>query len=110
ALYDQARLFLYPSLYEGFGLPILEAFHHGTPVITSNNSGMTEVAGNAAVLVDPLEFESIRDGITTILQEDQATEKIRDQRMILRLQMFRWEDTARQTLSVYQKTKQYWQT
>lgn len=110
ALYDQARLFLYPSLYEGFGLPILEAFHHGTPVITSNNSGMAEVAGNAAVLVDPLEEESIRDGITTILQEDRAAEKIRDQRMILRLQMFRWEDTAHQTLSVYQKTKQYWQT
>ncbi len=110
ALYDQARLFLYPSLYEGFGLPILEAFHHGTPVVTSNNSGMAEVAGNAAELVDPLEWESIREGVKVILNEDRSAEKIRDQRMILRLQVFRWEATAQKTLAVYQKTREGWQS
>ena len=108
ALYDQARMFLYPSLYEGFGLPILEAFYHGTPVVTSSNSGMAEVAGNAAELIDPLEADSIANGIKNILNEDQTAEKIRDQRMILRLQLFRWEDVARQTLAMYQQTVQQW--
>ena len=110
ALYEQAKLFLYPSLYEGFGLPILEAFHHGTPVVTSNNSGMAEIAGNAAELVDPLEEDSISSGITKILSEDLQAEMTRDQRMILRLQLFKWRITAEQTMDGYNKTIQEWQS
>lgn len=108
-LYSRARIFLFPSLYEGFGLPILEAFHFGTPVLTSNNSGMAEVAGNAAILVDPLEVESIQNGITELLDENTAAEKLRDQRMVLRLQLFGWEQAAQQTVAVYQDTIRDWQ-
>lgn len=102
-LYGEAELFCYPSLYEGFGLPILEAFFHGTPVVTSNLSSMPEVAGNAAVLVDPLSVESIRQGLTTILNETTEEQKKRLQRMIIRLQMFTWERVAEETTAVYQQ-------
>jgi len=101
ALYSQAELFLYPSLYEGFGLPILEAFHYGLPVITSHNSGMKEVAGNAAELVDPEDVDSIKQAITTILQEDTQQHQKRLQKMIIRLHMFDWKRTALETLQVY---------
>ena len=102
-LYAEAEAFVYPSLSEGFGLPILEAFHHGTPVVTSNNSGMIEVAGNAAQLVDPLDVESIREGITTILNESIVDQKKRLQRMIIRQQMFSWKRVAKETIAVYKK-------
>ncbi len=102
-LYAEAKLFAYPSLYEGFGLPILEAFHHGTPVVTSNVSSMPEVAGNAAELVDPLSVESIRAGIEKILSENTNQERQRLQKMIIRLQMFNWQDVITQTISVYQQ-------
>ncbi len=102
-LYSEASAFVYPSLYEGFGLPILEAFYHGAPVITSNNSSMIEVAGNAAELVNPESVESIRLGIKNILNENLSQQQIRMQRMIIRLQMFNWDKTAEQTIEVYQK-------
>ncbi len=102
-LYSQAVLFAYPSLYEGFGLPILEAFHHATPVLTTNNSGMLEVAGNAAELVDPESVEDIRRGLGLLLSENDADRAKRTQRMIIRLQLFSWERTARETAMVYQK-------
>jgi len=102
-LYAEAELFAYPSLYEGFGLPILEAFHHGTPVVTSNNSGMIEVAGNAAELVDPLDVSSITKAIEKILSESNDDQKKRLQRMIIRQQMFSWKKVARETLAVYKK-------
>lgn len=100
-LYANAELFAYPSLYEGFGLPILESFHHGTPVLTSNNSGMLEVAGNACELVDPNSVESITAGITTILNEPLAEQQKRLQRMIIRQQMFNWKKVATETVAVY---------
>ncbi|MCB9802173.1 MAG: glycosyltransferase family 4 protein [Pseudomonadales bacterium] len=102
-LYAQAELVAYPSLYEGFGLPILEAFEYGTPVVTANISSMPEVAGNAAVLVDPLEVESIRSGITEILGESAQQQKVRLQRMIIRKQLFDWETVTDATVQVYQK-------
>lgn len=102
-LYAEAELFAYPSLYEGFGLPILEAFHHGTPVVTSNNSGMSEVAGNAAELVDPLDVEDITRGLKKVLNESKDEQKKRLQRMIIRQQMFSWKKVARETLAVYKK-------
>ncbi len=102
-LYSEAELFAYPSLYEGFGLPILEAFYHGVPVVTSNNSGMLEVAGNAAELVDPESVESIRKGIKTILNEPSDDQKKRLQKMIIRLHLFSWDRVAEETLQVYRR-------
>jgi glycosyltransferase involved in cell wall biosynthesis len=102
-LYGEAEIFVYPSLYEGFGLPILEAFYHGTPVVTANTSSMPEVAGNAAELVDPLSVESIRNGLLTILNESREAQQKRLQRMIIRLQLFSWEKVAEQTIAVYKK-------
>ena len=102
-LYSEAAVFVYPSLYEGFGLPILEAFYHGTPVVTSHNSGMAEVGGTAAELVDPESATNIRQGIETILNESKKEQQQRLQKMILRQQLFSWEKTAQQTIEVYQK-------
>jgi glycosyltransferase involved in cell wall biosynthesis len=105
-LYSEAALFAYPSLYEGFGLPILEAFYHGTPVVTSNTSSMPEVAGNAAELVNPESTQEIHDAIEKILNETLADQQKRLQRMIIRLHMFDWKKTAEETLAVYQKAIQ----
>jgi len=102
-LYAEAEAFAYPSLYEGFGLPILEAFHHGTPVITSDLSAMIEVSGNAAILVNPTSTEAIREGLNTILNENCLQQQQRLQRMIIRKQMFSWHKVAEQTIKVYQK-------
>ena len=102
-LYSEASLFAYPSLYEGFGLPILESFYHGTPVVTSNISSMPEVAGNAAELVDPNSIESIRQGLEKVLGESHETQKKRLQQMIIRLQMFSWQKVAKQTVQVYDR-------
>jgi glycosyltransferase involved in cell wall biosynthesis len=99
-LYSQANVFAFPSLYEGFGLPILEAFHHGTPVVTSNNSGMMEISGNAAELVDPSSVEDIRRGLTTVLGENLVQQRIRLQRMIIRKQLFSWKKAASETIKV----------
>jgi glycosyltransferase involved in cell wall biosynthesis len=101
-LYAEAEIFVYPSLYEGFGLPILEAFYHGTPVITSDISAMIEVAGNAAELVNPKSVEEIRQAMKNILNESQLQQQQRLQRMIIRLQMFGWQQVARETVKVYQ--------
>ncbi|MFZ1721204.1 MAG: glycosyltransferase family 1 protein [Microgenomates group bacterium] len=105
-LYAEASVFTYPSLYEGFGLPILESFFHGTPVLTSENSGMREVAGNAAELIDPESVESIRNGIIKLLSEDVQEQSKRLQRMMIRLQMFTWEKVALETLAVYKQVVQ----
>lgn len=109
-LYARAELFAYPSLYEGFGLPILEAFHHGTPVITSDISAMIEVAGNAAELVDPTSIDEIRQAIQKILNENSTQQQHRLQRMIIRKQMFNWNKVAQQTITVYNKAiEDFWQ-
>jgi len=102
-LYGEASLFAYPSLYEGFGLPILEAFYHGTPVVTSNVSSMLEVAGNAAELIEPESVQSIRQGIEKVLNESISEQQKRLQRMIIRLQMFNWDRVAKETIKVYEK-------
>jgi len=102
-LYGEAEAFVYPSLYEGFGLPILEAFYHGTPVVTSNVSALVEVAGNAAKLVDPFSTESVRQGMVDILNESLVEQQKRLQRMVIRLQLFSWDKVARETILVYKK-------
>ncbi len=102
-LYSLASCFAYPSLYEGFGLPILESFYLGTPVLTSNNSGMLEVAGNAAEFIDPQSVSAITNGLKKILNETKAERYKRMQRMIIRQQMFSWQKVAKETIKVYQQ-------
>jgi glycosyltransferase involved in cell wall biosynthesis len=102
-LYTHTKVFAFPSLYEGFGLPILEAFYHGAPVVTSNTSSMPEVAGNAAELVDPLSVESIQAGLKKILNETESEQQTRMQRMIIRQHMFNWEKVTEETIAVYKK-------
>ena len=102
-LYAEAEAFVFPSLDEGFGLPILEAFYHGTPVIAADRPAMVEVAGNAAELVDPESVEEIHRGIKTVLNEKAEEQRRRLQRMIIRTHMFSWHQAAEQTLEVYQQ-------
>ncbi|MCD4700461.1 MAG: glycosyltransferase family 4 protein [Candidatus Aegiribacteria sp.] len=100
ALLSLAGAFIYPSLYEGFGLPVLEAMACGTPVITSNVSSMPEIAGDAALLVDPLSTESIANAIS-ILAHDEGKRTLLRERGLERAGEFSWEETARKTLEVY---------
>jgi len=102
-LYSEAEVFVFPSLYEGFGLPILEAFYHGVPVVTSNVSALPEVAGNAAELVNPLSVDSIQQGIEKVLNENREDQQKRMQRMIIRLQLFSWRKAADETMKIYRK-------
>lgn len=99
-LYRGATLFAFPSLYEGFGFPILEAMSFGIPVLTSQGSSCGEVAGNAALLVDPLSTGDIVRGLETLAHNQNAAADFR-QRGFARAKEFTWKRTAMQTLSVY---------
>ena len=99
ALYAGCELFCYPSLYEGFGLPVLEALRAGAPVLTSNLSSLPEVTGDAALLVDPLSVEAIGDGIQRILGDAGLRERLRVAGP-KRAELFSWERTARGTRDV----------
>lgn len=97
-LYAGASVFVYPSLYEGFGLPVLEAMAVGTPVVTSGRGSLKEVAGDAAVLVNPESVEAIAFGINTAFKRAEEL----SERGITQSQKFSWEETASQTLRVYE--------
>jgi glycosyltransferase involved in cell wall biosynthesis len=99
ALYSGASALIYPSLYEGFGLPILEAFACECPVVTSDISSMAEVAGDAAALVDPYKTESIVEGIDRVLRGPKSY----IEKGLRRVQDFSWDKTARMTLDVYKE-------
>jgi glycosyltransferase involved in cell wall biosynthesis len=100
AIYSAAELFVFPSLYEGFGLPVLEALACGAPVVTSNRSSLPEVAGDAALLVDPTSVGDLEKAMTTVLerQDIRAELKAKGPRQASR---FSWNKAARQTLAVY---------
>ncbi len=97
ALYNLAAALVYPSLYEGFGLPPLEAMACGTPVLTSGTSSLPEVVGEAAVLVDPLEVVSIREGLQAIIQDGTLRERLRADGLE-RARAFTWERAAEELL------------
>jgi glycosyltransferase involved in cell wall biosynthesis len=99
-LYNAADVFAYPSLYEGFGLPVLEAMACGTPVITSNLSSLPEVAGDAALLVNPYSVEEMSDALVQVLTNGALKTSLRE-RGLARAGTFSWERTARQTVEVY---------
>lgn len=100
ALYSLATVFVFPSLYEGFGLPPLEAMACGTPVLTSNRTSMVEVCGEAACLVDPKHEEAIAAGLCTLLRDEELRRELR-RRGLERVGHFSWERAARETASVY---------
>jgi len=99
-LYNRAKLMLYPSIRESFGLPIIESMACGTPVVTSNISSMPEVAGNAAILTNPFNPVEIAEGITQLLSDDELYES-NVQKGLERASFFSWHSTAQTTLSVY---------
>ena len=101
-LYSAASCFVYPSLYEGFGLPVLEALSCGCPVITSNLSSLPEVAGDAALLVDPRRPAKIAEAIHRLLSQPTLRKKL-SEKALSQAKRFSWEKTARQTLQVYQE-------
>ena len=98
--YDLAKIFVFPSLYEGFGLPPLEAMAHGTPVVTSNTSSIPEVVGNAAVMVNPENVFEIMHALHRVLLDQPVREKLKT-RGALQAQKFSWDDSVRRMLEVY---------
>jgi glycosyltransferase involved in cell wall biosynthesis len=100
-LYRLAAVFVFPSLYEGFGLPALEAMASGTPVVTSNVSSLPEVTGDAAVLVDPYDVGAIEAGMRRVLTDPRLAEEMR-RKGLLRAREFSWERSVAKTWQVYQ--------
>ena len=99
-MYRLAGVFVFPSLYEGFGLPPLEAMASGTPVVTSNVSSLPEVAGDAAVLVDPYSPPAIADGIYRVLTDESLRRSLR-QKGLARAAQFSWEQSVRRVRQIY---------
>lgn len=101
-LINRAIALVFPSLWEGFGLPVLEAMACGTPVITSNLSSMPEVAGDAALLVDPYNEAAIADAMKAIVTDSQLREQLR-QKGLDRASHFSWQKTASQTAEILRR-------
>ena len=101
-MYRLAGVFVFPSLYEGFGLPPLEAMASGTPVVTSNVSSLPEVAGDAAVLVNPLDPADIADGILRVLTDETLRRDLR-RKGLVRASQFSWETSARRVREIYEQ-------
>jgi glycosyltransferase involved in cell wall biosynthesis len=100
--YDAAKIFVFPSLYEGFGLPPLEAMAHGTPVVTSNVSSLPEVVGNAAVLVHPENVFEIMRALHRVLLDQPLREKMKE-RSYRQVAKFSWEKSVRRIMEVYRE-------
>jgi glycosyltransferase involved in cell wall biosynthesis len=100
SLYRLAAVFVFPSLYEGFGLPPLEAMASGTPVVTSNQSSLPEVVGDAALLVDPYEPAAIFDAMRRVLTEPDLAASLRE-RGLARVRQFSWDRSVRRIRQIY---------
>ncbi len=103
AIYNAADIFVYPSIYEGFGIPLLESMASGTPVITSNISSMPEVVGEAGLLADPYSIEDIAEKIV-MLAQDCSLRNILSEKGIERAKMFSWKKSAKKVLDIYKET------
>jgi glycosyltransferase involved in cell wall biosynthesis len=102
SIYNGADLFIFLSLYEGFGLPPLEAMACGVPVVVSNVSSLPEVVGAAGILVNPLNIDEIVDAIIKIIS-DMKLKKELSEKGLKRAKEFSWQKTAIETLSVYKE-------
>ncbi len=103
AIYNGAAALVYPSLYEGFGLPIVEAMACGCPVICSNKASMPEVAGDAAILIDPSKSDELAHAIETVVHDTEIRNNL-VKRGFKQAAGFTWDNTARKTLEVFKKT------
>jgi glycosyltransferase involved in cell wall biosynthesis len=101
-LFAGARLFAFPSLYEGFGLPVLEAMSSGVPVVCSNNSSLLEVAGDAALMCEAMDVETLAQHMARAL-EDADWRAVANQRGLAHAGRFSWDRCAAQTLVTYRK-------
>jgi glycosyltransferase involved in cell wall biosynthesis len=101
-LYSYADLFVFPSLYEGFGMPVLEAMACGTPVITSSTSALPEVAGDAAILVNPEDADALSHAIASVLNDPEKRERMRASGFA-QAQAFTWQDAAARTQALYRR-------
>ena len=102
SLYNGARCFVFPSAYEGFGLPVLEAISCGTPTVAYRNSSIPEVVGDAGLLIDERQPGQLLEAIRTLLARDDLVGELRA-KGFEQAKRFRWEDTARKTLAVYRE-------
>ena len=100
--YARARIFAFPSLDEGFGMPVLEAMAAGTPVVTSNRSALPEVAGDAAILVDPEDTQALARALRS-LSEDEMLWRDMSWRGAARAHLFTWDEAVRKTWQVYRE-------
>jgi glycosyltransferase involved in cell wall biosynthesis len=101
-LYQDAAVFVFPTLYEGFGLPVLEAMACACPVITSNTSSLPEVVGDAGILIHPLDASAISAAIKRVLSDPGLSERLRNA-AVQRAKQFSWDRTARETVELYRK-------
>ena len=102
AIYQNAKLFVFPSLYEGFGMPILEAMAAGIPVITSNTSAMPEVVGDAAILVNPLSIEEISEAMLELMNNDKLSNELISKGFD-QCKKFTWSNSANKLVEIYKK-------
>jgi glycosyltransferase involved in cell wall biosynthesis len=102
ALHSAATLFAFPSLYEGFGLPVLEAMACGAPVVCGNRSSLPEVAGDAALLVDPTDTDAIAAALRRVLEDDDLRRSL-SEKSLIQATTFSWQRTAAETLAVYRE-------
>jgi glycosyltransferase involved in cell wall biosynthesis len=99
-LYAQAKVLVMPSLYEGFGFPVLESMAAGTPVVASNNSSLPEVAGDEALLVSPTDEHALAEALEAVLHNPKTAAELKT-RGLARAKQFNWQRTAAETLEVY---------
>lgn len=104
-LYSAAHCFVFPTLWEGFGIPVIEAMACGTPVITSNLSSLPEVSGDAALLVDPYQVDDIAGAMLRLWREPALASSMRE-RGLVNARRFSWDETARQTMAIYHEAAQ----
>lgn len=100
SLYNGAQIFIYPSIFEGFGLPVIEAMACGTPVITSNVSSLPEVAGDSALLINPYDYNDITNKIIELYRNNELIENLKIKGEV-RAKEFKWEETTLKILNVY---------